>query len=322
MTGADLTGANLTRANLAGADLTGADLAGANLADADLTGADLTGADLTDADLADADLADIRGTTAEQIKSDAGKPAERPDVPIIPNIHQTLLAAVTASGCKLNMSKWHSCETSHCRAGWIVTLAGPKGKELEDKKGTARAATMIYRASDPGFRTPHWYASDEHAMADIVKCAADEAAKAARADPSPRPPRSPDHGRRRRADAVLGAPRYRRRRDAQLPGTIRPVAVYRPAPGPVQRGRHDADGGRHVLAHPHSRLPRGTTFADLRSPVVAVEAARLYLEWLYERTHSWDYAVMCYNVGLRGRLVNAERAELYLARVKRAGGLL
>lgn len=70
------------------------------------------------------------------------------------------------------------------------------------------------------------------------------------------------------------------------------------------------------------QMPRGTTFADLRSPIVAVEAARLYLEWLYERTHSWDYAVMCYNVGLRGRLVNAERAELYLARVKRAGGFL
>jgi hypothetical protein len=68
------------------------------------------------------------------------------------------------------------------------------------------------------------------------------------------------------------------------------------------------------------KMPRGTVFADLRRPVIAAEAARLYMEWLYERTHSWDYAVMCYNVGLHGRLVNAERAELYLAHVKEAGG--
>ena len=68
-----------------------------------------------------------------------------------------------------------------------------------------------------------------------------------------------------------------------------------------------------------NRLPRGTMFADLRSPVVAAEAARCYLEWLYERTHDWDYATMCYNVGLRGRLVHAMRAELYLGAVKAAG---
>jgi hypothetical protein len=79
---------------------------------------------------------------------------------------------VTAKGCVLNMSQWHTCETTHCRAGWIVHLAGEKGKALEAATSTAHAARAIYRASDPGCRAPHFYASNERAMEDIKKCAA------------------------------------------------------------------------------------------------------------------------------------------------------
>ncbi len=128
-------------------------------------------ANLADANLADADLAGAVGL--------AGPTTPQPaplDVPVIPRIHSTLLAAITQKGCKLDMNQWHGCETTHCRAGWVVTLAGEKGKALEDKVGTPRAASLIYRASDPGCRVPHWYATDERAMADIKKCAEKEAA--------------------------------------------------------------------------------------------------------------------------------------------------
>ena len=158
---------NLTGAVLTGADLRSADLRGADLRSADLTGADLTGAVIRGAVLRDSDR-----LTIEQI---TGKPTP---VPKIDNIHQKLLIAVTTEGCKLDMSNWHdnTCKTSHCRAGWVVTLAGTEGEVLEDKIGTPAAAMRIYLKSDPGMdKLPEWFADNESAMADIVRCAQLEA---------------------------------------------------------------------------------------------------------------------------------------------------
>ena len=169
---ADLRGADLRSADLTGADLTGAVLTGAVLRGAVLTGAVLTGADLTGADLRSADLTGADRLTIEQI---TGKPTP---VPKIDNIHQKLLIAVTTEGCKLDMSNWHdnTCKTSHCRAGWVVTLAGTEGEVLEDKIGTPAAAMRIYLKSDPGMdKLPEWFADNESAMADIVRCAQLEA---------------------------------------------------------------------------------------------------------------------------------------------------
>ncbi len=183
LTDAYLAGAYLARANLAGADLARAYLAGAYLAraylaDAYLARADLAGANLTDAYLAGANLAGANLAGAKGISDDIkAKSAKSPlDVPIIPKIHSTLLAAVTAQGHKLDMNQWHTCETTHCRAGWICTLAGEAGAKLEKEMGPAHAAAAIYRASDPGFRIPHWYATTERALEDIRKCAEREQA--------------------------------------------------------------------------------------------------------------------------------------------------
>lgn len=62
-------------------------------------------------------------------------------------------------------------ETTHCRAGWAVTLC-PKGKEMESRMGTETAATLIYLASYPEMRIPDFYASNEAALADIKARAA------------------------------------------------------------------------------------------------------------------------------------------------------
>jgi len=181
LAGADLTGAYLAGADLAGADLTGADLAGANLAGVDLTGADLTGADLAGANLTGADLTGAlnvpqNDTSAAQPgdrKPRAQRLAERaaryreahPDVPVIEALDAKILAALDSGAGKLDMSDWHICQTTHCRAGWAITLAGERGKALEAEYGSESAGAMIYRASTG--RVPYFYDTTDRALQDI-----------------------------------------------------------------------------------------------------------------------------------------------------------
>lgn len=149
----------------------------ARIAEKYLAGANLAGADLAGADLADANLAGAIGIDPDKAKEAAAE--EPPEVPVIPRIHSTLLEAIKRTGCALDMNTWHTCETTHCRAGWVVHLAGEAGKKLKDKVGTPRAASMIYRKSDPGCRVPHWFATTDRAMADIEKAARLEGERAA-----------------------------------------------------------------------------------------------------------------------------------------------
>jgi hypothetical protein len=73
------------------------------------------------------------------------------------------------------MGDWHKCDTTHCRGGWVVTLAGKAGKTLEDKTSSEFAAMQIYKASSPIKVSPvRFYESNEVAMADIKRCAVEE----------------------------------------------------------------------------------------------------------------------------------------------------
>ena len=154
--GLHLRGADLSGADLRGADLSGADLRGADLRDADLSGAVLRDADLSGADLSDADL---RG------------------VPVIPNIHQAVYAAASQDNA-LKMSDWHTCDTTHCRAGWVVRLAGDAGAAMEFCIGTPAAAALIYMRSDPTLaKIPDFYANNEDALADMKRLAEAEVAQ-------------------------------------------------------------------------------------------------------------------------------------------------
>ncbi len=86
-----------------------------------------------------------------------------------------MLAAVKKPQA-LNMGNWHTCETTHCRAGWVVTLAGKEGKELESKTSTLFAAMQIYHKSSPIEVSPvRFYDGNEAAMKDIEKCSEEEA---------------------------------------------------------------------------------------------------------------------------------------------------
>ena len=128
------------------ADLRGADLRGASLIGADLRGADLSGANL-------------RG-------------AKLPITVTVPHIDAAILSAIETEGSALDMSNWHRCDTTHCRAGWAITLAGEAGRALEASLGPSAAAALIYASSRPDKPVPNWIASNEDAIADIRACAA------------------------------------------------------------------------------------------------------------------------------------------------------
>ncbi|MFU2088404.1 pentapeptide repeat-containing protein [Bordetella bronchiseptica] len=184
---ADLAGANLACANLADADLAGANLARANLARANLAGANLAGAYLARANLAGARNLPV-GTEAtspvEPYQRDTRHAAERnaaraarfrelnPTVPVVEALDAKILSAIENGRGGLEMGAWHTCETTHCRAGWAVHLAGEAGYALEREHGPQYAGRMIYMASVG--RAPHFFASNELAMADLREQAAQQ----------------------------------------------------------------------------------------------------------------------------------------------------
>lgn len=96
-----------------------------------------------------------------------------PDIPVIEDIHKKVLEAVTATPDSLNMKEWHTCTTTHCRAGWVVHLAGQAGYALEKFYwgDTAFAAQQIYHASGYDISPVRFYESNETAMADIKRLA-------------------------------------------------------------------------------------------------------------------------------------------------------
>jgi hypothetical protein len=95
-----------------------------------------------------------------------------PIIPTIENIHKAIYSAATSPGA-LNMSAWHSCKNSHCRAGWAIALAGKHGKKLEDVYGIILAALMIYDASDPSFKINYmrFFDNNAEALADMKRLA-------------------------------------------------------------------------------------------------------------------------------------------------------
>ena len=151
-------------------------LAGAYLADAYLADADLAGANLADAK----NVPETNGSEAaeeriedrkERYAKRAAKFRERnPDVPVIESLDAKILGVLDSGAGRLNMSAWHTCETTHCMAGWAIHLAGEPGHALEAKYGPHIAGRMIFTASTG--HTPHFFASDEQALIDLRERAA------------------------------------------------------------------------------------------------------------------------------------------------------
>jgi len=154
--GADLHNINLHRALLPGVSFVDADLRSANLTLATLMFADCRGADFQGADLREAYLTGALLLDARNL----------PPVPVIPDLDHEILTALEHGG-ELDMNAWHTCDTTHCRAGWAVTLAGKEGKKLEAKYGPATAASLLYAASCPHLPIPNFYVPNEEALLDM-----------------------------------------------------------------------------------------------------------------------------------------------------------
>jgi hypothetical protein len=174
---ANLVCANLAGANLNGANLTGADITGANLKRANLAGANLAGANLEGANLEGANLEVAKNVTVPTAVEEHADRRERqrqraelfraifPEVPVVENIDAMILGIVESGAGKLDMDQWHTCETTHCRAGWAITLAGKAGKRLEELYGPEEAGRRIYLASTG--RCPYFFDTNEGALLDL-----------------------------------------------------------------------------------------------------------------------------------------------------------
>ena len=100
---------------------------------------------------------------------------------VVPNIDAAILASLAAHANTngLDMGSWHGescdetnwCNTTHCRAGYAICLAGKAGFELERKVGPEVAGQMIYAASRPDKPLPDFHTNTETALADIRACA-------------------------------------------------------------------------------------------------------------------------------------------------------
>jgi hypothetical protein len=92
--------------------------------------------------------------------------------PVIENIHQRVYEAASARPDALIMDRWHTCDTTHCRAGWVVHLAGEAGKRLEQHTSTLFAALQIYNVSSPIEVSPvKFFEDNATALEDMKKCA-------------------------------------------------------------------------------------------------------------------------------------------------------
>ena len=69
------------------------------------------------------------------------------------------------------MSSFHSCETTHCRAGWVIHTAGAEGYALEKETSSVFAAMQIYKASGYEISPNRFYDSNEEALEDMKRLA-------------------------------------------------------------------------------------------------------------------------------------------------------
>ena len=97
----------------------------------------------------------------------------------VKNLDKEIWNIIKDSPEKLDMGAWHYgkcdesnwCNTTHCRAGYAICLAGAEGFKLEKKYGAELAGKMIYAVSNPDKELPDFYASNKDAMADIERMA-------------------------------------------------------------------------------------------------------------------------------------------------------
>ena len=171
LSGANLTKADLRRDNLREADLSEADLSRADLNGGELRGADLRGADLRGAELNGAELAGANLSGADLSGATGVAPITESAITELLWIAETILACPES----LEMESVHTCNTTHCGAGWVC-FHNPIAATLEKIVGWNAAACLA--CPIPEF-TSLFYSSNEEMLA-FLKSVEDDSGQALR----------------------------------------------------------------------------------------------------------------------------------------------
>jgi hypothetical protein len=86
-------------------------------------------------------------------------------VPNIKDLPSRILKDISVNGFYLNMLRWHTCETTHCLAGFCEIYAEEKGKFLVKHFGHWMCGALIFYKSTG--HIPDFYASDEDAISEL-----------------------------------------------------------------------------------------------------------------------------------------------------------
>ena len=160
----DLQELDFSRSNFSGAYFSGANFTDANFTDANFLRANFSFANFSGANFSHANFSLANFSDAVGL----------PPSPIIENIDKKLLKILESEENSLDMYAWHTCETTHCRAGWYIVLAGDEGRKLEEELRTNVAGALIFHASYPKKRIPDWCADNDDALEDIRRNASEK----------------------------------------------------------------------------------------------------------------------------------------------------
>lgn len=158
-------GCDMKKSVLAMAQFHRCDFAGADLSYADLDGTYFMGCDLRGAKFTRIPLSAVLTGSLINLED---LPLTNVEIPLVEDLHRKVYDAITGDSCRLDMRQWHTCETIHCRAGWVSTIAFGKERWIaENMHPVSILALAVYLKAYPGMPVPDWYTSDGDAMLDI-----------------------------------------------------------------------------------------------------------------------------------------------------------
>lgn len=178
---ANLKGANLERSNLRAAELKNANLRGASLAGSCLYTANLINANLEGANLKDTNFKQAAISGCSISWEELQHACLLDNIPVVDGLHRKVVDAIEDEEGEywkqeLDMSSWHSqihsCNTTHCRAGWYVVIARMRHTEIEGILGTSvLAAAIALKSCSYLSRVPDFHCDNTTAMNDMELCA-------------------------------------------------------------------------------------------------------------------------------------------------------
>ena len=126
--------------------------------------------------------AQLSGLTGDQLSwltrdQRSGITIEDNKIPKVKNLYSQIFNKINNESCSIKMDQVHTCETTHCIAGWTIFLCGQEGKDLEQEYGWELAARKIHEKNYPKKRLPYYYASNEAALAYVEARALEEREK-------------------------------------------------------------------------------------------------------------------------------------------------